>query len=389
MTESGFAFVCLDPRKAKRDAISTALRPLGRLSFLKIPPMARGDFPETHTRVAAAFAAGTKIPGTGLMEHAKKTLLRLQYNGTRRYFAKQPKVVAVAWNGLNGSRRVFMDAARDAGARRLYFELAPFKGRITADPGGVNYANSLPRDPAPYLAWADATQPDDTWRRVGASITARAPAHAKAAGDGTQAALSEPFIFVPLQVPGDSQLRLFGGAFRTVEATIAAVAQAAQKLPDGWHLRIKEHPTSPERFDQLVAKLSHSKLVLDNTTDTFAQVAAARAVVTVNSSVGLEAMFFDKPVVALGDCFWAIPGVAHHAPTQTELDHLLSDPTAMTFDPASRAAFLAFLIDRYYPDLTCKGDSGHLHPDEAAKIQDRLTGADRFGFWASDTGHMP
>jgi len=387
MTPRATRFVGLDPRKAKRTAIETALSGLGTLKFLRTPPVALANYPETTKRVTAAFDAATKKPTNGLLATAKKTLLRLQYNGSRAFFAKRPDAVAVAWNGLNGTRRVFMDGAADAGARRLYFELCPFKGRITVDPCGVNYANSLPRIATPYLSWAAVEATSTSWRDIGSEITARAPSHPKTMNADTKP-LTDPFIFVPLQVPGDSQLRLFGGSFPTVETTLKAVATAASHLPDGWHLRIKEHPTSPIRFDGLIGELAHSKLVLDNATDTFAQVAAARAVVTVNSSVGLEAMFFDKPVAALGQCFWAIPGIAAHAPSLAALIDLMKDPAKITFDPASRSAFLAFLIDQYYPDLTRLGPDGNLDKAEANKISERLAGPDRHGFWHSVAGAL-
>jgi len=313
------------------------------------------------------------------MMAAKIALLRAQYNGARSFFEENRDAIAVSWNGLNGTRRVFMDGARDAGARTLYFELSPFSGRITVDPCGVNNANSLPREIGPYAAWAQESGRADGWREIRDTIQARKPSvHRADATPGRP--LTEPFIFVPLQVPGDSQLRLFGGAFRTVEATIEAAVAAARALPDGWHLRLKEHPSSPVQFGDLIAQHTHPKIVLDNVTDTFAQVAAARAVITVNSSVGLEAMFFEKPVVALGECFWAIPGVVTHCPTVEGLVRLLKDPEALlSFDPGARSAFLSFLTQVYYPKLPHDGKDMVI--DEVNKVRARLVGPDTLGFW--------
>jgi capsular polysaccharide export protein len=373
-------FFCLDPRKAKRATVERTLSPLGQFRWLKVPPMRVRGYPETRDRAAAAFETATKKPAEGAKAAAKRALLRLQYNGARALFEANRDAVAVAWNGLNGTRRVYMDGARDAGARTLYFELCPFPGRVTVDPCGVNFQNGLPRDGAFYLDWAKDNGAE-SWRTVRETIRARTRAipREETAGDRP---LTEPFVFVPLQVPGDSQLRLFGGAFRTVEAVIEAMAEAAKRLPDGWHLRLKEHPTSPVAFGDLIDRLKHPKLVLDNATDTFAQVAASRAVVTVNSSVGLEAMFYEKPVVALGQCFWAIPGIAGYCPTPEALSSALSDPGALSFDPATRAAFLSFLADTYYPMLNRDAADGTLHPDEAAKVTARLHGPDPRGLWA-------
>lgn len=378
--ENSFRFVCLDPRKSKRVAINSSLSGLGPVTWQRQPPMRFKGYPETSIRVKAAFDAATKKPTGRFMTAAKNALLRVQYNGSRSFFEDNRDAIAVCWNGLNGTRRAFMEGARDAGARTLYFELSPFSGRITVDPCGVNNANSLPREIGPYVAWDQTFGISDGWREVRNTIQARKPAVSRADAPPVRP-ITEPFVFLPLQVPGDSQLRLFGGAFRTVEATIEAAITAAQALPDGWHLRLKEHPSSPIRFGDLIARLAHPKIVLDNGTDTFTQVAAARAIITVNSSVGLEAMFFDKPVVALGECFWAINGVAISCPTVEGLIRLLKNPEdLLSFDVKERNAFLSFLTQIYYPKLPKDGTK--MHPEEVEKIRLRLLGADTFGFWA-------
>ena len=111
MTDSARRFVCLDPRKAKRRAVATALAGLGPIRWLKVVPMRR----------------------------LNRWLFALQYNGARAYFAAHPDAVAVCWNGLNGTRRAFMQGARHAGARLLFFELAPLPGRVTIDPNDLVY----------------------------------------------------------------------------------------------------------------------------------------------------------------------------------------------------------------------------------------------------------
>jgi len=375
MADPAPSFVCLDPRKTKRARIEQTLGFLGDMTFLRVPPMGLRDYPQTQARVDVALANSKKLPRSGPMTTAKRWLLRCQYNGTRKYFERAKGKTAVVWNGLNGSRNVFAQAARDAGNPTLFFELSPFKGRITVDPCGVNFHNGLPRTAAPYLNWANATPQQADWRDMAATITARAPLEPIAQGDASKP-LSEPFIFVPLQVPGDSQLRLFGGAFRTVEDVISAVAAASDALPEGWHLRIKEHPTAKVRFGDRITAMNNPRVVLDNTTDTFAQVAACKALVTVNSSVGLEAMFFEKPVAAMGDCFWAIDGIAAHLPTVDALRTAFADPQTLGFDADARDAFLRYLIEVYYPVID----------DDVRQVAARLNGPDAFGFWQDHKG---
>ena len=364
-------FICLDPRKAKRRAVADALAGLGPVRWLKLAPMRLRSYPETAAVASEALAMSKDRDRGTFQARLTRWLYALQYNGARALFTARPDAVAVCWNGLNGTRRAFMQGARHAGARMLFFELAPLPGRITMDPNGVNYANSLPRDIAPYRAWANDHAPaPDAWRAAGRDIAQRPADRERDAGSGLPP-LDAPFLFVPLQTPGDSQLRLFGGAFPTVEGFIDALIAASAHLPEGWHLRVKEHPTAPTSFAEKFAGLENPRIFLDNGTDTFQQVAASRGVITVNSSVGLESMFYDKPVVACGQCFWAIPGVALQAATPQALDDLCAAPDALTYSQDARDAFMNMLTQSYYPEKQ----------QAAPQIAERLQGPDAYGFW--------
>lgn len=369
-------FICLDPRKLKKRWMQTMLAATGEVRFIRFAPVGLAAYPEAYARATKALATATKQPRSKIMRRAKLWLLKWQYAGSRAYFSRNPDAVAVAWNGLNGTRNVFMEAAKDAGNKTLFFELAPFVDRITIDPQGVNFSNSLPRKKDPYLAWAaiNATDPKG-WHKLRDTITQRKPLSTVFEVNGSYP-ITQPFIFVPLQVPGDSQLRIYGGAFNTVERFVATILEAAEHCPKGWHIRIKEHPSAKPFVWEAIEKAGCVNVVLDNATDTFEQVRQANLIVTVNSSVGLEAMFFEKPVVACGDCFWAFEGIAVSAKTTKEIANVLLQPDAVTFDPHARGAFLNFIEQSYYPKLS--------KPKDAA-ILTRIAGRDENGFWDADT----
>ncbi len=366
----GFKFICLDPRKNKRARINRALSSSGTIRWLRMAPLSFRGWPESSQEAEQAMAMSPNDRVSRVPRPILKWSLMLQYNGARAHFAKHPEQVAVCWNGLNGTRRVFMRGAKAAGARSLFFELGPFPNRITVDPQGVNFENSLPRESAPYLNWFEEAENKD-WRHVRGKIKQRQGTQIKETGETPP--LTDPFIFAALQTPGDSQLRLFGGVYKTVEAFIEGLEEAAQNLPEGWHLRVKEHPSAPQSFAEKIRAARSNRVYLDNANDTFVQVAASKAVVTVNSSVGLEAMFYDKPVVACGQCFWQIDDIAHAAGTQSDLNMTFKHPEKITFSKSARAAFLSFLDQIYYPE-----DSDE---DSSTLITNRLNGRDRFGFW--------
>lgn len=322
-------------------------------------------FPQTRARAQEAFEAGTKIPKSKLVGALKQRLLEWQYNGMRRYFQRNPDAIAVVWNGLNGTRRVFAEAAKDAGCKRLLCELGPLPNTLTMDPNGVNFANSLPCQSEPYLAWAKGRN-IGKWQDVRDTITQRQGNKHSSNQNGDLPSLDAPFIFVPLQVPGDSQLRLFGGLYRSVPDMIAMLHKMATHLPDGWHIRVKEHPSAEISYGDLISE-QRTRVFVDNETDTFSQVQSAKVVLTTNSSVGLEAMFFAKPVVAVGDCFWAIPDIAVDARDPSVLKSIFQNPDQVSFDPEARAAFLEFLCTEYFLDARDPAA-------ESKKIRRRLNG---------------
>jgi capsular polysaccharide export protein len=133
---------------------------------------------------------------------------------------------------------------------------------------------------------------------------------------------------------------------------LAALDQAARALPDGWHLRIKEHPSARTPLRPKIEAFRNPNLIVDNDSDSFAQIAASRGVVTLNSSMGLQAFFYDKPVVALGRAFWALPGLVEAPQDQASLNARFASAAELSFDPALRAAFIHWLDRAYYPDFT-------------------------------------
>lgn len=332
---------------------------------LAMIPLSFADWPETAARTEAALARAKKQPA-GVARWLKRQLIRGQYNWARHYFTRHPDHLAVAWNGLTGSRMAYMAGAKDAGAATLYAELAPLPGRITLDPAGVNAEGSVPQDPAFYRAWAQRHDTSD-WRAAGAGLTARASRRADV-GQGGGALPDTPFLFCPLQVPDDSQVRLFAGWCGGMAGFLAALAEAAGHLPDGWHLRLKEHPSARQPLGEALAPLvARGRIVVDNDTDSFAQVAASRGVVTLNSSMGLQSFFHDRPVVTLGQAFFNLPGLVDYAQDQAQLNGLFAAAGGLGYDAPLREAFVAWLAAVYYPRFAWPGGEADM-PAFAARV---------------------
>jgi capsular polysaccharide export protein len=136
-------------------------------------------------------------------------------------------------------------------------------------------------------------------------------------------------------------------------------------LPSGWHFRLKEHPSAKAALGQVLADaqaVAGGRLIVDNDNDTFVQVRASRGVVTINSSVGLQAFFFDKPVMVLGRALYGLPGLVDLIQSETGLRLALPNVAALSFDPALRDAFMTYLAEVYYLKVTDAGGSWSLDP---------------------------
>lgn len=334
-------------KKAVFDALSDVA---GGGQRLWVIPLSILGWPETRDRVEVALARAKKPGRSRLARALKRVLLAGQYNWARRYFSKHPDRIAVAWNGLTGSRKVFLDAARDAGAAALHAELAPLPGRITLDPVGVNAESSVPRDQVFFGQYHG-----QAWREMGQGLQARASRRADVR-QGFGPLPDTKFLFCPLQVPDDSQVRLFSGWCGGYRGFVAALTEAVGHLPPGWHLRLKEHPSAKDSVaDLLEPLLATGRAVLDNETDSFAQVAGSAGVVTLNSSMGLQAFFHDKPVVVLGRAMFDLPGLVSRCQSQIELNTVFAGAAELSFDQPLRDGFMTWLDQSYYPRFSSTG----------------------------------
>ncbi|MBU0643237.1 MAG: capsular biosynthesis protein [Alphaproteobacteria bacterium] len=357
----------------KKDSFfASVAKAAGGGKALPLIPLSFRGFSESEARAKAAMAVAKRQPKSALVRRLKFRLIWAQYNGARRYFTRHPDRIAMCWNGITGSRRVFMEGARDAGVPTLYGELAPFPGRMQLDPRGVNALGTVPRDPGFFTAWAAgrADRQGDEWREMGTNLTARLSRRADV-GQAEADLSDEPFLFVPLQVPNDSQITMFGGWVGSVEGMIAALAEASEALPEGWHIRIKEHPSAKTSLAEPLARaisISQGRLRLDNQTDTFAQVRASRGVITINSSVGLQSFFYDKPVIVLGEAFFALPGLVRVVGDQMALHAAMTEAESLAFDPALRAAFMNYLDQVHFPHVS-EGPDGTIEIDQNAAVQ--------------------
>jgi len=331
------------------------------VAFISFVRLGWRAYPDSDEVASSALAASKRIPRSRLWYRLKWLMLRCQYNWSRNYFENHIHTAALCWNGLGGSRKAFVEGARRAGAPTVLFELAPLPGRITIDAKGVNYMNCLPRNSQFYLDW-QASHPDlsSAWMAVRDKIVSRQSSKNKKVKQElcTDDSLDRPYLFVPLQVQNDSQIRLFGGHITSIDHFVLLLDQFSENLPNGWTLRVKEHPTSPIPYRLDVLIKNRSRWVIDNITDTIQLIKGSEGVVTVNSSVGLESLFFGKPVLTIGEAFYGFQPIVRTIEVPEELGAIFSDPLSqLRFNEHAVLPFINYLSAVYYPKVSLVDDA--------------------------------
>lgn len=319
------------------------------------------DFDDSDEVADLALKSCKSVPQNPVVRASLRTLLKFQYNWTRRYLEQYTGCIALCWNGVKGRRKIFAEAAKRAGLKTVFFEISPLPGRATIDRVGVNFESSLPRVSDFYLDWQKQNQEcHHHWKQVRDKIVSRADIINRNVQqiDSEERLLQGPYLFVPLQVQTDAQIRCFGGLIKSITQLVQVVNDYAKCLPPGWTIRIKEHPSSsiPYRLRELITNTD--RVIVDNKTDTVRLIRGSSGVVTINSSVGIEALFFEKPILVLGQAFYGFEGVANIVNYLEEVADVFSNPARkMTFDPTAVSAFLNYLCCDYYPEISIGNDN--------------------------------
>jgi capsular polysaccharide export protein len=248
-------------------------------------------------------------------------------------------------------------------------------GWISFEEGGVNANSPLPRDPPWYRdqaallpPWRESTAPPESFARratedviyttarlaaapwfphyrthrtrhplmeyagwIGRLARRRRAEHQAAATIASLPGIAGPIFAFPLQLDGDYQIRLnspLGGMRPAIEHVVASFAQHA---PPSARLLAKLHPLDDGLVDwarvvrrgAMQCGVADRVLVVDGgAIETV--LPHVRALVTVNSTVGMQALAHGVPVIALGNAIYDLPGLTF----QGELDAFWQEPTA-------------------------------------------------------------
>ncbi len=179
--------------------------------------------------------------------------------------------------------------------------------------------------------------------------------------------LPENFVFFPLHVQPELAVSPLGGHF---EEQLEAIRLVARYLPSGWRIIIKEHPDQsvywhrPSGFYKNLTQVSQVDFVgPDFSVDKLLK--NCRAVITISSSIGRQAMITGRPVGLLGSTWWsAAPGI-FKVSTGKEMQEMFAQ--LESWDPPAREEF-----DRYVKNLQLCTFSAVLYGQPAGMSPEKL-----------------
>lgn len=141
------------------------------------------------------------------------------------------------------------------------------------------------------------------------------------------ATLERKYIFAPLQVKTDTQTIVhsdYNSMTEFMEDTITGVREYRKKYKSNIELVFKEHPmdqgkVSYDDFYKRYKNYDWVKFLKNGNTKEI--IKDSELVITINSTVGLEAIEMYKPVICMGRSFFTIEGIAR----ESHLDRLADD----------------------------------------------------------------
>ncbi|MCX7072096.1 MAG: hypothetical protein NTW01_14020 [Gammaproteobacteria bacterium] len=362
-------------------------------------PAQRAQLSDDELRAAIGVKAQLR-GAAGKLDQARR-----RYAEIEAFLDQQAIDALLVWNGSNRLLSLAIHAARQRGLPVIHAEHGYFPGSMQLDRDGVNQDSSLTRLIRQGLAWRPpSTALDARLDAIIAAVRGAAPSRVVRTAIPpqylrTRQARSlnalfyrlrpyglgkpllpgyqdpplpaEPFVFYPLQVRKDSQLLLHSPIWGNDHAAVIAAlsTQLAQMQPPR-RLVVKFHPQEDRlaqiRNDALIRQFPEVTFVCNVPATELIQ--RARFVVTINSSVGFEAILLDKPLVTLGNSFYAVPALAEVVRDRSELRAALDAADRLPVKTEARRAVLRYCL----ADFFTFGTYFDHRPDSYAAVAERV-----------------
>lgn len=211
------------------------------------------------------------------------------------------------------------------------------------------------------------------WRLLGTNVSEKLRARA-ARPFYDELSPSRPFVYFPLHVTDDYKIK------RIIPHCVdqaSLIEQVADALPSGHDLVLKEHPMSLGRNSVALLRRLRSRpnvRIVEPRTSTHELIRLSEAVAVISSTVGLEALLYDKPVLTMGDPYYAGYGVTLDLTSFVDIRERVPELLRFRPDPERIRRFLHALMRSCYPGKPLLVDRS---PENARTVADTLERAAR------------
>lgn len=280
---------------------------------------------------------------------------------------EKPKKVAL-WNGQKLPNATIVQVAKYLKIDIVFFENGLLPNTTTCDYSGVNAKNSLPKKKEFYID----LELSDT--KLLNTLIVR-PMHKRRKVEA-EIKLPKRYLFLPFQVPNDTQIVVNSPWIKSMEQLLIETVNALVSLNDETiYLVVKEHPSWKLSHKHLHNK--HSNVVFANGNNTENLIKGSLGVITINSTVGIEALLLNKKVITLGDACYNIDGLVQHACDQRTLKYAIKNLELWHCDQLLRDKFLSFISKVYaIPTKWSQADD-----DNFLAIESRLRNNDLYSHY--------
>lgn len=313
-----------------------------------------------------------------------------------RFIEEHDIDIICMFNGYHWIDQVSTYIARQRNLKTVYFEQGYFRPyTLTCDPNGINNAATIPRqqefyrsinvDPIKYKQ--HLTAPEDeallnvkgenltqvafvkfismlgsilginpklyahiTWQEAIKYFAYKQAFKFKKKDD---LSLPEEYLFVPFQVSRDTQI-FYNSSIKSMESLVDLIHKHVQEVNRRQNRNIslvfKEHPEDMPRnnYKQLKKRYENDPNVqFVQKRDVSELIEKSLAVITINSTVGIEALTQHKRVITLGDAFYNIQGVVNHCANLDQLDQTIEETLSQPVDETLISQFLYYLRFQY------------------------------------------
>ncbi|MCH9814170.1 MAG: hypothetical protein K0U47_09550 [Epsilonproteobacteria bacterium] len=275
-----------------------------------------------------------------------------------RYFAVIDATYGqiVLWNGISFRQAIAVKIAKLYEIDIFYIENGLLPNTLVIDPKGVNAYNSVPRTKVFYETYVSDSKP------LPDQLVKRVPKNRQKFIE-KRIDFPNKFIFIPFQIDHDTQILVHSPWIKDMMFLYDTIEKIATEVDEELIFVFKEHPSNRKEYPDLHMRAAHNpRICFMNEASTQALIEHAQAIITINSTVGVESLLFYKKVITLGNAFYNIEGIVKSAQSTEVLARIVSQLDSWKVDQHLITNFIAYLYYDYLFEGTFESPAPTLYP---------------------------